>query len=249
MLNATVITAWKAKKTAGTVIQFHKHSCYELVYYIYGSGKTTINQFSFEFNNNQFAFIKPNTLHNENHLESGILICIGFNCDDMDMDIDEKVYNDRDNTIFKIVSDILNESKEQDADYEDMLSLKVGELAIELRRMRDAPRQTVKSLQFAKNYICENSSLKINFQNMASLCGYSYDYFHHLFKEVTGYSPQQYLIMQRLRTSKEMLMNSRQNCTEIAYHCGFSNSAQFSSLFKKEFGITPKSYQLKEKHT
>ena len=243
MSKEKVITAWKAKKQAGTTVQFHKHNCYELVYYVYGSGKTTINENTFEFLNNSFAIIKAGSIHNEIHYETGKVICIGFYCNDID--IEEKVYTDKDNTIFKIVNDILNEIKHQLSNYEDMLLLKVKELQIELKRVGTSPKQAVKSLQFALNYLCENYSLKVNFKNMALMCGYSYDYFHHLFKEVTGCSPQQYLIKKRLSVAQELLTDSSQNCTEIAYNCGFSNSAQFSSLFKKEYGITPKAYQQK----
>jgi len=28
-------------------------------------------------------------------------------------------------------------------------------------------------------------------------------------------------------------------CTEVAYRCGFSNSAQMATMFKKKLGIVP----------
>jgi len=71
----------------------------------------------------------------------------------------------------------------------------------------------------------------------------SYDYFQHKFKAITGCSPQQFLIKQRLKASKKLLKEGELNCTEIAFRCGFSTSAQYSALFKKEYGSSPLQYQ------
>jgi AraC-like DNA-binding protein len=32
------------------------------------------------------------------------------------------------------------------------------------------------------------------------------------------------------------------NVTEVMYACGFSNSASFSTLFKKVYGMSPRDY-------
>ncbi|MBO4976774.1 MAG: AraC family transcriptional regulator [Lachnospiraceae bacterium] len=45
---------------------------------------------------------------------------------------------------------------------------------------------------------------------------------------------------------EQMLLNKTLSCTEIAYRCGFSNSAQFSAMFKREKGISP--YQYRKVH-
>ena len=74
---------------------------------------------------------------------------------------------------------------------------------------------------------------------------FSYDYFQHRFKEITGYSPQQFLIHRRIEAAQTMLTDNSGNCTEIAQRCGFSNSAQFSALFKRETGYSPQQWRKK----
>jgi bacterial regulatory helix-turn-helix proteins, araC family len=37
------------------------------------------------------------------------------------------------------------------------------------------------------------------------------------------------------------------NCTQVALECGFSSSAQFSTMFREKYGITPKKYALEKK--
>ena len=71
----------------------------------------------------------------------------------------------------------------------------------------------------------------------------SYDYFQHRFKEIVGESPQQFLVRKRVEAAEGLLADGTLSCTEIAYQCGFSNSAQFSAIFKREKGITPRQYQ------
>ena len=41
----------------------------------------------------------------------------------------------------------------------------------------------------------------------------------------------------------ELFWLGQGGCTEIAYRCGFSNSAQFSAIFKREKGLSPQQYR------
>ena len=93
------------------------------------------------------------------------------------------------------------------------------------------------------NYISENYYNKIQFKNLAKQLNFSYDYFQHRFKQLTGFSPQQFLIEKRINAAENMLKENDLNCTEISYRCGFSNSAQFSAIFKQKKGITPLQYR------
>jgi len=245
MLNTKLVTIWKVEKPVHNIIADHAHNYYELVYYIYGSGSTQIGENTYEIHNNTFAIIKPDTSHNETHIESGALICMGFEC--YNVDIKETFYSDNNKFFYELLRRILNESKEHLENHEAMLSLKIEELLIEVGRFNKCPQRNSESLQYTINYIHENYHEKIDLQRLSGECGYSYDCYRRLFKKVTGQSPQQYLLLQRLSAAKEMLIYSEQNCTEIAYSCGFSNSAQFSSLFKKEYGCPPKAFQQKNK--
>ena len=84
---------------------------------------------------------------------------------------------------------------------------------------------------------------KIVFSKLAENVNLSYDYFQHKFKKLTGCSPQAYLVKIRLEEAEKLLRINEYNCTEIAYKCGFSNSAQFSKLFKEHYSVTPREYR------
>ncbi len=70
-------------------------------------------------------------------------------------------------------------------------------------------------------------------------------YLAHLFKKVTGYSVMQYLTMCRLSLARQLLSESDMSITEIVYNSGFSDSSNFSRLFKREMSISPIEYRKK----
>ena len=125
-----------------------------------------------------------------------------------------------------------------------MISLKLNELFLYVERS-ERPSINEKNFEYVINYIQETYHDKIVLSDCAKQLNISYDYFQHRFKEITGRSPRQFLINRRLTASKELLLHSKLSCTEIAYRCGFSTSAQYSAIFNKAFGLTPMQYRKK----
>lgn len=76
-------------------------------------------------------------------------------------------------------------------------------------------------------------------QNM----GVGYSWFRHIFKEYTGFSPNQYMIELRISKSKELLTNTNMTCQQIAYAVGFETPSYFTIVFKKKVGSTPSEYR------
>ena len=63
------------------------------------------------------------------------------------------------------------------------------------------------------------------------------------FKQSTGLPPHQYLLSRRIECAKEMMRDRARSLTEIALDCGFSDSSQFSVVFKRIVGLTPREYR------
>ena len=62
-------------------------------------------------------------------------------------------------------------------------------------------------------------------------------------KEVTGYSPKEYLRVRRLKRAAELLQEGKLSVSEIAYTVGMSDPFYFSKCFKQQFGMAPSAYQ------
>ncbi len=66
------------------------------------------------------------------------------------------------------------------------------------------------------------------------------------FKSVTGFSPIKYLIRCRLENAKQLL-RAEVSIDSVCYETGFNSLSHFSKSFKKQYGISPKSYQMKNR--
>jgi AraC-like DNA-binding protein len=68
-------------------------------------------------------------------------------------------------------------------------------------------------------------------------------YLIRTFKRVYKKTPHQYLVAQRIARAKELLRNSDLSITEICAAVGFESLGSFSTLFRKEVGISPSAYR------
>ena len=73
----------------------------------------------------------------------------------------------------------------------------------------------------------------------------SASYFAHLFKEITGYAPIEYLMLCRLSAAKRYLCDTELPVREIVERCGFSDESNFSRTFKAKTAMTPSAFRKK----
>ncbi len=99
------------------------------------------------------------------------------------------------------------------------------------------------SLKSALKYIDLNYTKTIDIKELAKQEHISYTYFRTLFKKKTGTSPNQYIIMLRLKNAATLLKQTELSIKEIAKSVGFSDQMYFSRIFKKRFGMTPKEFR------
>lgn len=64
---------------------------------------------------------------------------------------------------------------------------------------------------------------------------------------LTGETPQSFIQTIRMRRARHLLDNNPElNITEVAFLCGYNDTANFTRAFKKSFGLTPTQYQEKQ---
>lgn len=67
--------------------------------------------------------------------------------------------------------------------------------------------------------------------------------FYKKVRGTTGYTPNEYIRVIRLRTAAELLKEGEKNVSEVAYAVGFDNPYYFSKCFKEQFGMPPSQYR------
>lgn len=96
-----------------------------------------------------------------------------------------------------------------------------------------------KTVEYIKNH-CEEP---IKLKDLASLTGYSPNYFHSVFSAATGITPQQFIMNERLKKAKRLLATTQKSMLEISCECGYSSQSYFTEQFKNVMLLTPGEYR------
>lgn len=99
--------------------------------------------------------------------------------------------------------------------------------------------------QIAKAKILMQENIEKNLPGsvVARRVGMSYSWFRRIFKEYTGFAPNQYMQELKISKSKELLTNSDLSCQQIAYATGFETPSYFNIVFKRKTGLPPGKYR------
>lgn len=184
--------------------------------------------------------------HNELHCETGSLIYVGFSTDDLR--VRPGIYGDTENRLMeRLVHLILSVFRTRFSDSDELIGNLLHAMVLLLNRVCNESHIRQPDLLYARRFIDENVNRKIDFTGLAKSMGMTFDLSRRSFKKKYGVSPKNYLIDLRLEKAKKMLEEPDRNCTQVALECGFSSSAQFSTMFREKYGITPQKYALEKK--
>ena len=90
----------------------------------------------------------------------------------------------------------------------------------------------------AKMFIDVNYHEPIVLDQVARKACLSPFYFHRTFKNIYRFTPHQYVTRKRMEKAKQLLAGNKP-VTEVCLEVGFESLGSFSSLFKKENGLSP----------
>lgn len=103
------------------------------------------------------------------------------------------------------------------------------------------PCQYTPTVQDIMNYMEEHMLEEISLDSLAEMFSLSKYYLCHTFKEETGTTIFNYLLLLRISRAKALLCEGK-NVTETCDLSGFTNYSNFITAFKKNTGYTPKKY-------
>ena len=126
-----------------------------------------------------------------------------------------------------------------------MLRLKYGrndrlEEKVDNVNMKSPDEKLLERVMSVINKNLDNSDLSVD--RIADEVGISRVHLHRKMKELTGQTPHDFIRNIRLKQAAHLLTNQNMNITEVMYACGFNNSASFSTIFKKFYGLSPRDY-------
>lgn len=153
--------------------------------------------------------------------------------------------------IEKYIESTLFYIENQELIKEDLIVLKLKELITILLQTEDSPKvieimsnlfekRTFEFKEIIRSHLF--SSLSIN--ELAQLTNLSLSSFKKEFNRVYNDTPNNYLIGERIKEVAQLLLNSNESITNIAYDCEFKTLAHMSRVFKAKYGVSPSEYRL-----
>lgn len=117
-------------------------------------------------------------------------------------------------------------------------------LYLDRARLEASPMQDINynGLQM-KRYIEKHATLPMKIEDVAKQVGLSVSRAVHVYKACFGKSMIQYAMEIKLSVAKERMHYTALNLEQIAEDCGFHSYPHFHRSFKKQYGLSPKTYR------
>lgn len=111
---------------------------------------------------------------------------------------------------------------------------------IEMPENKSADERLMERVMNTMNKYMEES--EFNVEMLAREVGLSRVQLHRKLKEITGVPASTFIRNQRMKKAAVLLKERKLNVSEIADAVGFDNQGNFSTVFKKFYGVAPKEY-------
>ncbi len=148
---------------------------------------------------------------------------------------------------------ISKEAHDREIGYEQMIRARLIELMLYIIRNKQMgpPIDSSGKQLSAKcckvnevaEYIQENCHKKLSLIWLGEHFFVSKCYLSRIFKEVTGFTVNEYLTVQRIKRGRRLLETTDYNITQISEMSGFESVTYFERVFKKQMGQTPFKYR------
>lgn len=241
----------------------HFHMSYEMIFIKKGTINLVINKKSYDIPENKLVFISKLEEHSIRILspvyERYYVIISSDKLDRyiMDQKLLSVFKNRPENFIHhmdapenteEIMKRIIHEYQNRDSFSEDIIYYQIKDLLVQLYRANKdqfpIPEKHIKAEVYAvQQYIDQNFREDLKVSDLANKFYINVYYLTHSFKELTGYSPKQYILLNKLSYAKSLLADRELSIEQIAIKAGFYDSSSFIRSFKKEYGKTPNSYR------
>lgn len=110
---------------------------------------------------------------------------------------------------------------------------KISDHAIEdsfVKKIREAVEQNLTDTNFTVEQLCKQIFM-------------SHSQLHRKLEALTGFSPNKFMRMMRLKKAKELLQDPANSIASIALDIGYNDPGYFARVFKQEYGVTPQEWR------
>lgn len=107
----------------------------------------------------------------------------------------------------------------------------------------DSVKESQSVLDKVKQYIAMHINDEISRENLAQYVFLNADYLTRMFRKSTGITLTEYILSERVKIAKELLLTTKLSISAIAAQVGYQNSGHFTRAFKKEVHVSPSEFR------
>lgn len=250
----------------------HFHDCYELYYLMEGERYYFIDKEIFHVKAGSLVLINREQIHKTSMVESSYhsrmllqlnagvfrpyLISLGLpDPDDLlathygviDLKEEDRI------KVLAILEIIMVEIQKKRDRYELQVKLKTAELfliicryckeQLQSEQVKQWKTEKHSKVQEVVQYLSEHCETNETLDKIAARFFISKSYLSRIFKEVTGFTVNEYVNLVRIKKAKRLLKSSQYSVTELSAVLGYESITYFERVFKKLTGLSPKRYQ------
>ena len=222
----------------------HSHiNEWEIIQICTGKNRTIIDGKTYAATVGDVMVIPPNIPHGS--VSDICFTDMYFRTDNMDFS-EITVVHDYDNAIKPLMDMLIKVCTEKETEWQNISSF-LSETICSYIKKYAKTNYKYPFVAEIKNKMYENiSNTDFNITEAVRKIGYNIDYFRRCFREELHLTPHEYLTNLRIDTAKHLLtQRTFQSVEKVAGQCGYSDYFYFSKLFKKQTGLSPKSYRKK----
>ncbi len=240
----------------GGMLHVHYHDVHELYYMAKGSTTYYIGDKIYHVQQGNFVFIPKGILHKTDYEDNDKNERLLLNFSDMIFTgelqgVKEELRNCR--VIYieeerlpyfeELLKQIEAEYERADAYNSILLNLYITELLVQLCRykyqFKPVLSGTDQAIYAISKYISTHFQESISLGELSREFAVSESHLSRKFKAHTGIGINEYITYVRITNAEKLLRETDMSVTDVAVHCGYSDSNYFSTVFKRIKGITP----------
>ncbi|KRE98429.1 hypothetical protein ASG89_05325 [Paenibacillus sp. Soil766] len=111
-----------------------------------------------------------------------------------------------------------------------------------MKQMAESGVENLALIETIKAYIQEDLN-GVTRERIAAYVHLNAAYLSRIFKKETGQSMMDYIIAEKMKQAKVLLIESRTRISDICEQLGYENFSHFSKMFKRVAGMTPQEYR------
>lgn len=221
----------------------HIHKTPEIAYYLEGEGHLKTPRGDIPFSKGTVIVIPAGVKHGSVSSNPYKNICV--HTDDLDFPVTDFLVgkDNLENDLKKLAELTLRLSldKTENGELFDSVFTAYKRLVFNALRIENGD-----VLAFVKEKLTQNlSNSFFSFRELATDTGYSENHLRTIFTRRYGVTPNAYLTQIRMSYAKNLfaLYGDKLKICEIAWRCGYQDPLYFSKVFKKTYGVSPRTYK------